>query len=311
MDVLTMQQQQSSTLDKDEIGTTDVIVSENPSNYLNISDEQQYKQDAFDPYDESQQQQDELMMMANANEEYQPVPAPPNGDEAVADSANDQQQQLPQNGKEVEQESSATKKGTENGTHSRHRSSSRRRHGSKSRSKSRNRSRSRRSRSRSRSRHRRRRTRSRSPRRRSSRTRRHHSPSRSSTAHKDRDLNLRYRWERTIFVSNIPYEVKWAELKDLFRQKCGENSVIYCEIYERVADGKSLGVASVELRSVADAQRAVEVMHGYEMDGRKLSVRMDSEGFKARQSKEMAEAGSCMYHICCTKSQFFIHSLYA
>lgn len=105
---------------------------------------------------------------------------------------------------------------------------------------------------------------------------------------------MRYRWDRTIFVSNIPYEVKWAELKDLFREKVGESAVVYCEIYERQSDGKSLGVATVEFRTVADAERAVDIMHSHEMDGRKLSVRMDSEGFKARQAREMTGSYMCM-----------------
>ena len=85
----------------------------------------------------------------------------------------------------------------------------------------------------------------------------------------------------------MPYEVRWTELKDLFRQKVGD--VLYCEVFER--DGKSLGVGTMEFRLVSDARRAVEIMNQYEMDGRRLGVRLDNEGFKTRQAKEMAAAG--------------------
>ena len=91
--------------------------------------------------------------------------------------------------------------------------------------------------------------------------------------------------------------MKWAELKDLFRDKCGDSSVVYCEVYERASDGKSLGVATIEFRTVADAEKSVDVMHSYEMDGRKLSVRMDQEGFKARQARDMAGI-PCMFLFC-------------
>ena len=97
-------------------------------------------------------------------------------------------------------------------------------------------------------------------------------------------MGLKYRWEKTCFISNVPYEVRWTELKDLFRQKVGD--VLYCEVFER--DGKSLGVGTMEFRLVSDARRAVEIMNQYEMDGRRLGVRLDNEGFKTRQAKEMA-----------------------
>lgn len=269
--------------------------------------------------------QEDMIMMA-ANEEYQPVPAPPtidgdddggggggglvvngttNGGGDIADPQTNTADStttttaaaaattngVDQNG------SSAT--ATTNGRR-RTRSGSRRRHGSRSRSRGgggggkRDRSRSR---SRSRSRHRRGNRRSRSPPRRGrggGGDRRRSPPHRSSNIKHDKD-NLKYRWDRTIFVSNIPYEVKWAELKDLFRDKCGDSSVVYCEVYERVSDGKSLGVATIEFRTVADAERAVDVMHSYEMDGRKLSVRMDQEGYKARQARDMAGI-TCMFN---------------
>jgi len=105
-----------------------------------------------------------------------------------------------------------------------------------------------------------------------------------STAHLDRELGLKYRWEKTVYVSNIPYETRWTDLKDLFRSKVGD--IMYCEVFEK--DYKSLGVGAIEFKTVDDAERAVKVMHQYELGGRKISCRIDNEGYKTRQAKEQS-----------------------
>ncbi|CAF4994367.1 unnamed protein product [Rotaria socialis] len=76
----------------------------------------------------------------------------------------------------------------------------------------------------------------------------------------DRELGLKYRREKTIHVSNIPYDMTWIALKDLFRTE-----VIYIEVFEQ--DGKSLGCGSVEFRTVEEAKHAVEKMYQFEYDG--------------------------------------------
>lgn len=108
-----------------------------------------------------------------------------------------------------------------------------------------------------------------------------------STAQLDRELGLKYRWEKTVYVSNIPYDTRWTDLKDLFRDKVGD--IMYCEVFEK--DSKSLGVAAIEFKTVEDAERAVQVMHQYELGGRKISCRIDNEGYKTRQAKEQALEG--------------------
>jgi RNA recognition motif-containing protein len=77
-------------------------------------------------------------------------------------------------------------------------------------------------------------------------------------------------------------------LKDLFREKVGD--IMFCEVFEK--DGKSLGSAAMEFRTIADAERAVEIMHHYELDGRKISVRLDNEGYKTKQAKEAANSNN-------------------
>lgn len=101
----------------------------------------------------------------------------------------------------------------------------------------------------------------------------------------DKELGLKYRWDRTIYISNIAYDVRWTELKDLFRSKVADD-IVYCEIFEK--DGRSMGVGSMEFKTMSDAERAVEIMNQFELNGRKIAVRLDQEGFKTRQAKEIA-----------------------
>ncbi len=123
------------------------------------------------------------------------------------------------------------------------------------------------------------------------------SPQRSSgssrsNAQLDKELGLKYRWEKTVYVSNIPYETRWPDLKDLFRNKVGD--IMYCEVFEK--DSRSLGVAAIEFKTIDDAERAVQVMHQYELGGRKISCRIDNEGYKTRQAKEQALENGHHHH---------------
>jgi RNA recognition motif-containing protein len=79
-----------------------------------------------------------------------------------------------------------------------------------------------------------------------------------------------------VFVSNLPHDLKWFDLKDLFRRKVDD--VMYCEVYEK--DSKPLGFGALEFRTPKDADRAVDLMHNYEINGRKMSVKNDKDGYR-------------------------------
>ena len=64
--------------------------------------------------------------------------------------------------------------------------------------------------------------------------------------------------ERRIFVSNIPFEMKWQEVKDLFRESVGD--VTYVELFND-EDEKSRGCGILEFGSEELAKKAVEKMH--------------------------------------------------
>uniref|UniRef100_A0A3B4T9Z5 Heterogeneous nuclear ribonucleoprotein M n=1 Tax=Seriola dumerili TaxID=41447 RepID=A0A3B4T9Z5_SERDU len=76
------------------------------------------------------------------------------------------------------------------------------------------------------------------------------------------NANKRYR----VFVSNIPYDVKWQALKDLMKEKVGE--VTYVE-HLMDAEGKS----RVSFRTEELMKKAVEKVNKHNLNGRPLKVK--------------------------------------
>ena len=85
--------------------------------------------------------------------------------------------------------------------------------------------------------------------------------------------------DRRIFVSNLPFEMKWQEVKDLFRKEVGE--VSYVELFDDES-GKPRGAGVMEFPTAEMAKKAVEKMHRHEYRGRKIVVKED---FDAERDK--------------------------
>lgn len=71
--------------------------------------------------------------------------------------------------------------------------------------------------------------------------------------------------------SQLPYRVRWQDLKDLFR-KAG--TVLRADV-SLGPDNRSRGYGTVLLATAEDATRAVEMFHGYNWQTRTLEVRPD------------------------------------
>ncbi|KAG2730744.1 hypothetical protein G9P44_006321, partial [Scheffersomyces stipitis] len=72
-----------------------------------------------------------------------------------------------------------------------------------------------------------------------------------------------------IFVGNLPFSVNWQALKDLMRDA---GSVVRADV--RVDSwGKSRGFGTVVFETPEDAQKAVEMFSGYEIQGRRIDAR--------------------------------------
>ncbi|XP_032514367.1 heterogeneous nuclear ribonucleoprotein M-like isoform X2 [Danaus plexippus] len=120
------------------------------------------------------------------------------------------------------------------------------------------------------------------------RSRRGDRPSRFSDAPRDRS-NDRDRSEgKRLFVSNIPYEFRWTELKDLFKEKVGD--VAYVELFND-ENGKPRGCGVVEFSNSEAMKKALFVMHRYELNGRKLVLKEETGNERNRLNSVRSGGG--------------------
>lgn len=75
-----------------------------------------------------------------------------------------------------------------------------------------------------------------------------------------------------VYVSNIPYEYRWQDLKDLFRSEVGDVSFVELFVDE---NDKPRGCGIVEFSDTASVKKCLEVMHRFELKGRKLVIKED------------------------------------
>lgn len=72
-----------------------------------------------------------------------------------------------------------------------------------------------------------------------------------------------------LYVGNLPYSTSEDDLRNLFSQAGAVASVAVIKDRDT---GRSKGFAFVEMASEAEADKAVRMFNGYEMDGRPLKV---------------------------------------
>ncbi|XP_037605563.1 myelin expression factor 2 isoform X5 [Sebastes umbrosus] len=83
-----------------------------------------------------------------------------------------------------------------------------------------------------------------------------------------------------VFISNIPYDMKWQAIKDLMREKVGE--VTYVELFKD-GEGKSRGCGVVEFKDEEFVKKAIETMNKHDLSGRPLNIKEDPDGEHARR----------------------------
>ncbi len=77
-----------------------------------------------------------------------------------------------------------------------------------------------------------------------------------------------------LYVGNLPYNVNEGDLQDLFSQAGDIQDVAV--IKDRDTQ-RSRGFGFVEFANQADAEKAIQMFDGYDMDGRRLTVNMAQE----------------------------------
>jgi len=82
----------------------------------------------------------------------------------------------------------------------------------------------------------------------------------------------RTRPECRVYISNIPFDLRWQEVKDLFRSEVGE--VSFVELFEDES-GKPRGCGIIEFEKNEHALLAMDRMNRYDLKGRKLVVKED------------------------------------
>lgn len=76
-----------------------------------------------------------------------------------------------------------------------------------------------------------------------------------------------------MYVGNLPYDVRWQDLKDFMKQA---GDVAHADVW-LLPDGRSKGCGIVEFANAEDAQNAIKTLHNIEWKGRPLLVREDRE----------------------------------
>ncbi|OMP85031.1 putative RNA-binding protein [Diplodia seriata] len=79
---------------------------------------------------------------------------------------------------------------------------------------------------------------------------------------------------RQLYVSNLPYNVGWQDLKDLFRQAAHTGSVLRADVHQ-TPDGRMKGSGIVVFETPDDARNAISQFNGYDWQGRTLEVKED------------------------------------
>ncbi|XP_035447190.1 myelin expression factor 2 isoform X1 [Spodoptera frugiperda] len=120
------------------------------------------------------------------------------------------------------------------------------------------------------------------------RSRRGDRPSRFSDATRDRSSDRERPEGKRLLVSNIPYEFRWTELKDLFKEKVGD--VAYVELFND-ENGKPRGCGVVEFTNPEAMKKALFVMHRYELNGRKLVLKEETVSGNDRNRMNSSRSG--------------------
>ncbi|KAF2859521.1 RNA-binding domain-containing protein [Piedraia hortae CBS 480.64] len=86
---------------------------------------------------------------------------------------------------------------------------------------------------------------------------------------------------RQIYITNLPYQIGWQDLKDLFRQAgwpakrvVVSGTIVRADVHT-TPDGRPKGTGVVAFDNPEDAANAIQQFNGYDWQGRVLEVRED------------------------------------
>lgn len=91
-----------------------------------------------------------------------------------------------------------------------------------------------------------------------------------------------------VYVSNIPYEYRWQDMKDLFREQVGD--VAFVEMFVDDND-KPKGCGIIEFTDSSSVKKCLELMQRYEVKGRKLVIKEDSGILRDKHGAVIGKGG--------------------
>lgn len=94
---------------------------------------------------------------------------------------------------------------------------------------------------------------------------------------------------RRIYVSNIAYEYRWQDLKDLFRREVGD--VSFVELFND-ENNKPRGCGIVEFDKPESVEKCLEKMNRYELNGRNLVVKEDFGNERDKYGRVVPKRGA-------------------
>ena len=108
---------------------------------------------------------------------------------------------------------------------------------------------------------------------------------------------------------SIAYEVRWQDLKDLFRTEVGE--VAFVELFND-ENGKPRGCGIIEFVTADSVRTALDKMNRYDLNGRNLVIKEDSGNERDKYGFVIKPQGSYRRDrdddrsYVCTSNLFFI-----
>uniref|UniRef100_A0AC34QL34 RRM domain-containing protein n=1 Tax=Panagrolaimus sp. JU765 TaxID=591449 RepID=A0AC34QL34_9BILA len=76
--------------------------------------------------------------------------------------------------------------------------------------------------------------------------------------------------DKMVYLNNLPFDLKWNDLKDIIRQEVGESA--YVEFVDD-EQGKFKGAAVLDFENRSAAHKAVEVLHRMDVRGRNITAK--------------------------------------
>ncbi|VDO02809.1 unnamed protein product, partial [Rodentolepis nana] len=77
---------------------------------------------------------------------------------------------------------------------------------------------------------------------------------------------------KRVVIANIPYDITWNKLKQIFRDQVGFSG--YLRLMK--TNGRPNGMGLMEFKTIEGAEKAIEKMHRYEIEGRRIIVREET-----------------------------------